>query len=83
MSRIRFKTIPEIQIVFGRQFVFVSLKDLLPQKYIAKMTKTVADEFNNFFPSVGKSTNSKIESLAEEHNFVLHENAFTPKFFSY
>ena len=25
--------------------------------------------------------NSKIESLAEEHNFVLHENAFTPKCF--
>ena len=41
----------------------------------------MADEFNNFFPSVGKSTNSKIESLAEEHNFVLHENAFTPKCF--
>ena len=42
---------------------------------------TVADDFNNFFASVGKSTNSKIESLAEEHNFVLHENAFTPKCF--
>ena len=25
--------------------------------------------------------NSKIESLAKEHNFVLHENAFTPKCF--
>ena len=25
--------------------------------------------------------NSKIESLTEEHNFVLHENAFTPKCF--
>ena len=32
--------------------------------------KTVADDFNNFFASVGKSTNSKIESLAEEHIFV-------------
>ena len=41
----------------------------------------MADDFNNFFASVGKSTNSKIESLAEEHNFVLHENAFTPKCF--
>ena len=33
-----------------------------------------------FFASVGKSTNSN-ESLAEEHNFLLHENAFTPKSF--
>ena len=41
----------------------------------------MADDFNNFFASAGKSTNSKIESLAEEHNFVLHENAFTPKCF--
>ena len=39
LSRIRFKTIHEIQIVFGRQFAFVSLKDLSPQKYIAKMTR--------------------------------------------
>ena len=29
----------------------------------------------------GESTNSKIESLAKEHNFVLQENAFTPKCF--
>ena len=41
----------------------------------------MADDFNNFFASVGKSTNSKIESFAEEHNFVLHENACTPKCF--
>ena len=39
MSRIRFKTIHEIQIVFGRPFALVSLKDLSPQKYIAKMTR--------------------------------------------
>ena len=30
---------PQIQIVFGRQFAFVSLKDLSPQKYLAKMTR--------------------------------------------
>ena len=41
-------------------------------KVSGKDDKTVADDFNNFFASVGKSTNSKIESLAEEHNFVLH-----------
>ena len=39
LSRIRFKTIHEIQIVFGRQFAFVSLKDLSHQNYIAKMTR--------------------------------------------
>ena len=55
-------------------------RSVTPKVY-SKDDKTVADDFNNFFPSVGKSTNSKIESLAEEHNFVLHKNAFTPKFF--
>ena len=42
----------------------------------------MADEFNNFFLSVGKSTNSKTESWAEEHNFIFHEDAFTAKCFS-
>ena len=41
----------------------------------------MADDFNNFFASVGKSTDSKTESSAEEHNFVLHEYTFTPKCF--
>ena len=41
----------------------------------------MADDFNNFFASVGKATNSKIDSLAEEHNFVFHENVFTSKCF--
>ena len=76
MSRIRFKTIHEIQIVFGRQFAFVSLKDLSPQKYVAKMTRPWRMILTTFFASVGQSG-----SLAEEHNFVLHENAFTPKCF--
>ena len=51
-------------------------RSVTPKVY-SKDDKTVADDVNNFFASVGKSTNSKIESLAEEHNFVLHENAFT------
>ena len=55
-------------------------RSVTPKVY-SKDDKTVADDFNNFFASVGKSTNSKIESLAEERNFVLHENAFTPKCF--
>ena len=39
MSKNRFKTIHGIQIVFGWQFAFVSLKNMSPQKYIAKMTR--------------------------------------------
>ena len=74
LLKIRFKTIHGTQIVFGKQFACVSLKDLSPQK-------TVADEFNNFFASVGKSTYSKIESLTKEHNFDLHESAFTSRCF--
>ena len=55
-------------------------RSVTPKVY-SEDDKTVADDFNNFFVSVGKSTDSKIESLAEKHNFVLHENAFTPKYF--
>ena len=39
----------------------------------------MAGTFNNFFASVGKSTNSKIESLAEEDNFDLSNSIFTPR----
>ena len=45
------------------------------------MTRPWRMILTTFFASVGKSTNSKTESLAEEHNFVLHENAFTTKCF--
>ena len=41
----------------------------------------MADTFNNFFASVGNSTNSKIESLAEENNFDLNNSIFTPRSF--
>ena len=44
------------------------------------MTRPWRMILTTFFASVGKSTNSN-ESLAEEHNFLLHENAFTPKSF--
>ena len=48
-SRIRFKTIHEIQIVFRRQFAFVSLKSLSPQKYIARMTRQWRMSLTTFF----------------------------------
>ena len=57
----------------------VSLKDPSPQKYIGKMTRPLRMILTTFLHQ--SETNSKIESLAEEHNFVLHENAFTPKCF--
>ena len=41
----------------------------------------MAYTFNNFFASVGKSTNSKIESLAEENNFDLNNSISTPTSF--
>ena len=41
----------------------------------------MADTFNNFFASVGKSINSKIESLAQENNFDLNNSIFTPRSF--
>ena len=41
----------------------------------------MADTFNIFFASVGKSTNSKIESLAEENNFDFNNSIFTPRSF--
>ena len=36
----------------------------------------MAFELKNFLDQFEKLTNSKIESLAKEHNFVLHESAF-------
>ena len=50
-------------------------------KVYSKEDKIVADTFNIFFASVGKSTNSKIESLAEENNFNLNNSIFTPRSF--
>ena len=72
MSRIRFKTIHEIQIVFGRQLAFVSLKDLSPQKYLAKMKRPWRMILTTF---LHQSENLQILKL----NLWL--NAFSPKFF--
>ena len=49
LLRIRFKTIHEIQIVFGRQFAFVFLKSRSPQKYIARMTRQWRMSLTTFF----------------------------------
>ena len=41
----------------------------------------MAYTFNHFFALVGKSTNSKIESLAKENNFDLNNRIFTSRSF--
>ena len=64
-SKIRSKTTHGTQIVFGRQSGSASLKDQSPQKSTAKRTRSWRILSIIFFASVKKSTNSKIESLAE------------------
>ena len=44
------------------------------QRIFSKDDKTVADEFNQFFVSVGQSTVNKIISLANECNLTLNQN---------
>ena len=41
--------------------------------------KSVADEFNRFFVSVGQNSVDKIQSLANECNITLNQNYFIPK----
>ena len=45
----------------------------------SKDDKSVADEFNQFFVSVGQSAVDKITSLANECNLTLNESYFTPR----
>ena len=49
------------------------------QRNYSKDEKIVADEFNNFFSDMGKSTINKIVKLAEESNYTL--NQFIPRIF--
>ena len=49
------------------------------QRIFSKDDKTVADEFNQFFVSVGQSTVDKITSLANECNLTLNQSYFTPR----
>ena len=49
------------------------------QRTFSKSVKSVADEFNQFFVSVGQSTVDKITSLANECNLTLNQNYFVPR----
>ena len=49
------------------------------QKTYSKDTKILADEFNQFFASVGENTVKKINALAEKFSYALNESAFVPR----
>ena len=52
------------------------------QRNYSKDDKTVANEFNSFFASVGDNTIKKIEVLAREANYNLGKRSFVPKNYS-
>ena len=49
------------------------------QKTYSKDTKLLADEFNQFFASVGENTVKKINALAEKFSYEPNEPAFVPR----
>ena len=49
------------------------------QKAYSKDTKILADEFNQFFASVGENTVKKINALAEMFSYEPNEPAFVPR----
>ena len=49
------------------------------QRNYSKDDKIVADELNNFFSCVGKSTINRIAKLAEESNYTLNQCSFIPR----
>ena len=80
MSPNRSRGIQTTPILSGKQFVIASLINPHPSEYSASRDdKTVADEFNQFFVSVGQSTVDKITSLANECNLTLNKSYFTPR----
>ena len=49
------------------------------QQIFSEDNKTVTDEFNQFFVSVGQSTVDKITSLTNECNLTPNQSYFTPR----
>ena len=66
-------------IISGKQFASASPNKSTSQRTYSKSDKAVADEFNQFFVSVGQSTVDKITSLANECNLTLNQNYFVPR----
>ena len=56
--------------------IWKAIRQIIPrksnsQRIFSKDNKTVADEFNRFFVSVGQSSVEKIQSLANECNITI------------
>ena len=51
------------------------------QRTFSKDDKTVANEFNTFFSSVGQATVDKINSLANECKYNLAKPGFKPRMY--
>ena len=49
------------------------------RRTFTKNDKTVADEFSQFFSSLGKNTVAKITKLAKESNYTLGQSSFVPR----
>ena len=49
------------------------------RKAYSKDDKVVADEFNEFFTSIGQTTVGKIKSLAEQSNYDITKPSFVPR----
>ena len=61
-----------------------SIRSCLPkksasQKTHSKDTKVLADEFNQFFASVGENTVKKMNALVEKFSYEVNEPAFAPR----
>ena len=64
--------------------IWKAIRQIIPrkstsQRIFSKDNKTVADEFNRFFVSVGQSSVDKIQTLANECNMTLNRNYFVPR----
>lgn len=77
----RYKTILVTLAISGKLFVVVFHGNHLEGKFLLRTKKVVANEFNQFFNSVGEKTVDKIKSLAEEYNYEFTQHPFVPRSF--
>lgn len=60
---------------------FLASKTIASMRSFSKDDRTVANDFNRFFSSVGQVAVDRINSLANECNFDLSAPAFDPRIF--
>jgi hypothetical protein len=78
MSNSKLKTILTTQDVFGRPYERVSASHTT----YSKDDKTVANEFNTFFASIGENTVEQVQRLAEQSNYDSNNHPFVPRQYS-